>query len=191
MKTALFIDGANMHAAAKTLHFDVDFKRLITYFKDDLLRAYYYTAVVSDEDSDYQSIRPLIDWLSYNRFSLVTKQAKQWTDEVTGITKTKGNMDTEISVDALELVTNGAINHAVFFTGDGDFRYLILALQRRGCICTVVSSIATKPAICADELRRCADFFIDLVSIQDKIERTDRPERILRPRESRWEKFNG
>lgn len=179
MATALFIDGPNLYAASKTLGIDVDFKRLREYFKEGLVRAYYYTAIL--EDQEYISIRPLVDYLAYNGYQVVSKQAKQWTD-ADGRVKTKGNMDTEISIDAFELVVNKAINHAVFFTGDGDFEYLIRALQRHGCICTVVSSIVTKPPICADDLRRIADYFIDIHEIRQHIERlpgdrTERPER--------------
>lgn len=187
MKTILLIDGPNLHAAAKTLKIEIDYARLLEYFSDGLLRAYYYTATL--DDNAYASIRPLIDWLSYNRFSLVTKQAKQWTD-VNGRVKTKGNMDTEIAVDALELAFNGAINHAVFFSGDGDFRYLLLALQRRGVVCTVVSSIITQPAICADELRRTADFFIELDAIRVFLERERDQNRVAlvtkKELKSRW-----
>ncbi len=169
MTTALFIDGPNLYAASKTLQVDVDYARLREYFKEGLIRAYYYTAI--REDQEFVSIRPLVDYLVYNGYSVVSKAAKSWTDSA-GRTKTKGNMDTELSVDALELVYNNAIKHAVFFTGDGDFAYLIQAIQRRGCICTVVSSIKTEPPICADELRRVADYFIDIFDIKEHIERS-------------------
>lgn len=168
-RTALFIDGPNLYVTGKVLSIDIDFKRLLTHFSDGLVRAYYYTAVLDDEA--YVSIRPLIDWLEYNGYSLVQKPAKQFTDAATGRVKTKGNMDIEITVDALDL--SGHIDHAVFFTGDGDFKSLILAMQRRGVRCTVVSSIRTQPPMCADELRRVADTFIDLHDLQQHIEKTE------------------
>ena len=65
-KIALFIDGANLYATAKTLGFDIDYKRLLKEFQSrgTLVRAFYYTAII--EDQEYSSIRPLIDWLDYN-----------------------------------------------------------------------------------------------------------------------------
>lgn len=163
-RIAVFIDGPNVYATSKALGIDVDYKRLLNYYGDNLVRVYYYTAIIEGEE--YTSIRPLIDWLGYNGYSVVTKPAKQFVDPLTGRTKTKGNMDCELTVDALELA--GSITDAVFFTGDGDFKALLMAMQRRGVRNTVVSSIETKPPMCADELRRVADTFIDLaVMVKD------------------------
>ena len=178
-KTALFIDGANLHATGKHLGFDVDYKKLLAEFKSrgDLVRAYYYTAIVEDEDDSYSSLRPLVDWLDYNGYSVVSKLAKSFTDQ-TGRRKVKGNMDIELAVDAMELAPN--IDHMVLFSGDGDFRSLVEAVQRRGVRVTVVSSIQSSPPMCADELRRQADTFLDLRELQAKVGR-DPSER--RPRE--------
>jgi len=148
---ALFIDGANLHATAKTLGFDIDYRRLLKEFQSrgTLLRAFYYTAVV--EDPDFSSIRPLIDWLDYNGFTVVTKPTKEFID-ATGRRKVKGNMDIELAVDAMELARH--VDQVVLFSGDGDFRSLVEAVQRRGVRVTVVSTIATQPPMIADELRR-------------------------------------
>ena len=137
-KTALFIDGANLYATAKSLGFDIDYKRLLREFQSRgyLLRAFYYTAVI--EDQEYSSIRPLIDWLDYNGYTVVTKATKEFVDQ-TGRRKVKGNMDIELAVDAMELA--GSIDHMVLFSGDGDFRSLIEAVQRRGVRVTVVSTM--------------------------------------------------
>jgi uncharacterized LabA/DUF88 family protein len=175
-KIALFIDGANLYATAKSLGFDVDYKRLLREFQSrgNLLRAFYYTAVI--EDQEYSSIRPLIDWLDYNGYSVVTKATKEFVDQ-TGRRKVKGNMDIELAVDAMELANH--IDHMVLFSGDGDFRSLVEAVQRRGVRVTVVSTITSQPPMVADELRRQADFFLDIVDLQSKIGRdpTDRPAR--------------
>src|SRR6184192_821428 len=79
-KIALFIDGANLYATAKTLGFDIDYKRLLKEFQSrgTLLRAFYYTAII--EDQEYSSIRPLIDWLDYNGYTVVTKATKEFID---------------------------------------------------------------------------------------------------------------
>jgi uncharacterized LabA/DUF88 family protein len=179
-KIALFIDGANLYATAKSLGFDIDYKRLLREFQGRgyLLRAFYYTAVI--EDQEYSSIRPLIDWLDYNGYSVVTKATKEFVDQ-TGRRKVKGNMDIELAVDAMEIA--GTIDHMVLFSGDGDFRSLVEAVQRRGVRVTVVSTVSTQPPMVADELRRQADVFLDIVELQTKIGRdpSERPPREARP----------
>ena len=171
-KMLLLIDGANLHGAAKALGFGIDFKKLLSEFRarGELLRANYYTAI-SDEDENSPLV-PLIDWLDYNGFSLVTKPMKSFTDSQ-GNRKLSGNMDVEIAVDAMEMAQH--IGHIVLFSGDGDFCSVVQAVQRRGVKVTVVSSIASRPPICADELRRQADEFIDLVDLRAKISREGRP----------------
>jgi uncharacterized LabA/DUF88 family protein len=184
-KIALFIDGANLYATAKSLGFDIDYKRLLREFQSRgyLLRAFYYTAVF--EDQEYSSIRPLIDWLDYNGYSVVTKATKEFIDQ-TGRRKVKGNMDIELAVDAMEIADS--IDHMVLFSGDGDFRSLVEAVQRRGVRVTVVSAIS----MIADELRRQADVFLDIVELQPKIGR-DPAERAARearePRERHTPQF--
>ena len=177
---ALFIDGANLYATAKTLGFDIDYRRLLKEFQSrgTLLRAFYYTAVV--EDSDFSSIRPLIDWLDYNGFIVVTKPTKEFID-ATGRRKVKGNMDIELAVDALELAPH--LDEMVLFSGDGDFRSLVEAVQRRGVHVTVVSTISSQPPMIADELRRQADVFTDLMELKSKIGRD--PSERPAPREPR------
>jgi uncharacterized LabA/DUF88 family protein len=167
-KIALFIDGANLYATAKSLGFDIDYKRLLREFQSRgyLLRAFYYTAVI--EDQEYSSIRPLIDWLDYNGYTVVTKATKEFVDQ-TGRRKVKGNMDIELAVDAMEIAEH--IDQMVLFSGDGDFRSLVEAMQRRGVRVTVVSTISTQPPMVADELRRQADVFQDIVELQPKIGR--------------------
>jgi len=167
-KFALFIDGANLHATAKSLGFDIDFGSLLTYFRKqgNLLRALYYTAI--SEDQEYSSIRPLIDWLDYNGFSMVTKPTKEFRDAM-GNRKVKGNMDIELAVDAMRLAPE--LDHIILFTGDGDFRALVRALQEQGKRVSVVSTLETKPAMVSDELRRQADHFIDLADLERHISR--------------------
>ena len=178
-KIALFIDGANLYATAKSLGFDIDYKRLLREFQSRgyLLRAFYYTAVI--EDQEYSSIRPLIDWLDYNGYRVVTKPTKEFVDS-SGRRKVKGNMDIELAVDAMELA--GTIDHMVLFSGDGDFRSLVEAVQRKGVRVTVVSTVSTQPPMVADELRRQSDEFIDLAHLIPKIGRdpAERPSRFRR-----------
>ena len=172
-RVALFVDGANLYATAKALGFDIDYRRLLTDFQNrgTLVRAFYYTAII--EDQEFSSIRPLIDWLNYNGYTVVTKATKEFID-ASGRRKVKGNMDIELAVDAMGLAEH--IDQMVLFSGDGDFRSLVEAVQRRGVRVTVVSTIATQPPMIADDLRRQADVFIDLRELQPKISR-DAPER--------------
>ena len=179
-RVALFIDGANLYATAKSLGFDIDYKRLLTLFrqKGQLVRALYYTALA--EDQEYSSIRPLIDWLDYNGFTMVTKPTKEFTD-ATGRRKIKGNMDIELAVDAMRLAES--LDHIALFSGDGDFRSLVAALQQMGKRVSVISTLQTQPPMVADELRRQADQFIDLADLEQQICRdpASRPVREGRP----------
>jgi uncharacterized LabA/DUF88 family protein len=178
-RIALFIDGANLYSATKSLNFDIDYKRLLEEFRKRgvLLRAYYYTALV--EDQDYSPIRPLVDWLDYNGFTVVTKPVKRYTDQGTGIVRSKGNMDIEIAVDVLETAPH--LDHVVLFSGDGDFRRVVEAVQRRGVRVTVVSTVKSQPPMASDELRRQADSFVELADLAALIgrPRTSAPPRFL------------
>jgi uncharacterized LabA/DUF88 family protein len=173
-KIALFIDGANLYATSKALGFDVDYRRLLGEFhgRGALLRAFYYTTLI--EDQEYSSIRPLIDWLDYNGYTVVTKLTKEFIDAATGRRKVKGSMDVELAVNAMELAEH--VDQIVLFSGDGDFRPLVEAVQRRGVRVTVVSTLASQPPMVADELRRQADAFIDLAELKPKLGRAS-PER--------------
>ena len=167
-RIALFIDGANLYAAAKSLGFDIDYRRLLREFgsRGRLVRAFYYTALI--EDQEYSSIRPLIDWLDYNGFAVVTKPAKEFVDSM-GRRKIKGNMDIELAVDAMEMAEH--IDHMVLFSGDGDFRSMVEAVQRKGVRVSVVSTLTTHPPMVADELRRQCDEFIELTQLATRIGR--------------------
>jgi uncharacterized LabA/DUF88 family protein len=166
-RIGLFIDGANFYGTTKSLGFDVDFKRLLALFrqKAQLVRAIYYTLVA--EDQEYFSVRPLIDWLDYNGFTVVTKPAKEFID-ASGRRKIRGN-DIELAVDALRLADH--FDHIVLFSGDGDMRVLVAALQQKGKRVSVISTLQTQPPMIADELRRQADQFIDLADLADQLAR--------------------
>jgi uncharacterized LabA/DUF88 family protein len=177
-RIALFIDGANLHSSARALGFDVDYSRLLRVFRERgrLIRAYYYTALA--EDKEYLPIRPLIDWLAYNGYTMVTKPAKEFTD-ATGRRKIKANMDIELAIDVLEMADH--LNHVILFSGDGDFRRLVEAVQRKGLRVSVVSTIKSSPPMVADEMRRQADEFIDLAELAPLIarrERSPRPDEV-------------
>lgn len=171
-RTALFIDGANLYAAARALGFDIDYRRLLEVFaqRGRLIRAFYYTALV--EDQEYSPIRPLVDWLDYNGYSMVTKPTKEYTDAF-GRRKIKGNMDIELAIDVMEMADK--VEHIVIFSGDGDFRRLVEACQRKGVRTSVVSTMRSNPPMVADELRRQADNFIELTELAPLISRAGGP----------------
>lgn len=175
-RIALFIDGANLYSSSKSLGFDIDYKKLLEEFRKRglLTRAYYYTALV--EDQDYSPIRPLVDWLDYNGFSLVTKSAREYTDSQ-GRRRWRGDMDIEIAVDMMEMAPH--VDHVVLFSGDGDFRRLIQAVQQKGVRVTVVSTMKSQPPMASDDLRRQADAFVDLADLANII---GRPARAPLPR---------
>ena len=167
-RIAVFIDGANLYSSAKTLGFDIDYRRLLEEFqgRGTVLRAFYYIAI--NESQEYSSIRPLIDWLDYNGYTVVTKPTKEFVD-ARGRRKVKSSMDVELAVDAMELA--GRVDQMVLFSGDGDFRPLVEALQRRGVRVTVISTISSRPPMLADELRRQADVFTDLMELRSRFGR--------------------
>ena len=167
-RAALFIDGANLYSAARGLNFDIDYKKLYDMFdqKCRLVRAFYYTALI--EDQEYSPIKPLVDWLDYNCYHMVTKPAKEFTDSM-GRRRIKGNMDIELAIDMLQMAEH--IDHAVLFSGDGDFRRLVDAVQHKGVRVSVVSTVRSSPPMVADELRRQADRFIDLAELIPSISR--------------------
>ncbi|MEO3474132.1 NYN domain-containing protein [Roseomonas sp. CAU 1739] len=167
-RVGVFVDGANLYHTSRALGFEIDFAQLLDYFRGGtyLVRAFYYTALIETED--YSPLRPLTDWLAYNGWQVVTKPAKQQTDP-TGRLRLKGNMDVELAVDMLEMAVH--LDHVVLFSGDGDFRRLVEAVQRMGVRVTVVSSTRAQPPMIADELRRQADSFLDIADIAPEIAR--------------------
>lgn len=167
-KIALFVDGASLYGASKGLQFDIDYKRLIELFarKGILVRAAYYTALA--EDQEFSPLRPLIDWLDYNGFMVVTKPLKEYTDSQ-GRRRVKGNMDIELAVDVMEMADH--VDHLVIFSGDGDFHRLVEAVQRKGKRVSICSTARTQPQMVADELRRQADNFIELDELKPMIAR--------------------
>ena len=167
-RIALFVDGSNLYAAARALGFDIDYRRLLEVFteKGKLLRAFYYKALI--EDQEYSPIRPLVDWLDYNGYTMVTKPTKEFTDD-DGRRKLKGNMDIELAIDVMEMSDH--LDHAIIFSGDGDFRRLVDAVQRKGVRVSVVSTVRSQPPMIADELRRQVDNFIELDDLRARIAR--------------------
>lgn len=168
-RIAIFVDGANMYAAAVNLNFNINWDKVLSYYRNrfDLIRAYYYTAIHTNANGEAY-IRPLVDHLDYNGWTVRTKPAKEFTDNE-GKIKVKGNMDMDMALDAVDI--SYFVSDIVLFTGDGDFRILVERLQQRGVRVHVLSSIETQPPMIADELRRQADFFIELKALEGEFRR--------------------
>lgn len=170
-RIAIFVDGANFHSTIKALDFDIDYKRMLELFKGKgrMTSARYYTALL--EQDDYSPIRPLIDWLNYNGYQVITKPAKSYTDRE-GRSRIKGNMDIEIALDMVSLADH--VDHILLCSGDGDFRVAVEACQNKGTRVSVISSMKTKPSMLADELRRQANDVIELCDMKNLIGRPRR-----------------
>jgi uncharacterized LabA/DUF88 family protein len=178
-KIALFIDGPNLYSAARGLNIDMDYRKLLDEFKKRgvLIRAYYYTAIAEDED--YSPIRPLVDWLDYNGFTLVTKPARSYTD-AQGRKRWRGDMKIEMAVDMLNMADHA--DHLVLFSGDGDFFRLVEAVQAKGVRVTAVSTVKSQPPMASDDLRRQVDDFIDLEDLAALVGRPRREREPALPR---------
>ena len=170
-RLALFIDGANLYSAAKALEVEIDYRKLLEEFRKRgrLLRAYYYTALV--ESDDFSPIRPLVDWLQYNGFNVVTKSAREFTDRE-GRRRVKGDMDVEITVDMMNIAAH--VDHIVLFSGDGDLTRVTEAMKEKGVRVSVVSTVKSQPQMISDDLRRAADNFIDLADLSELVGRPRR-----------------
>lgn len=169
-KMAIFIDGANLYATSKALEFDIDYSKLMKWATSigRLVRIFYYTALI--EDQEYSPLRPLVDWLDYNGYSLVTKTAKEYTDSY-GRKRIKGNMDIELAIDMIEMADH--VDHIILFSGDGDFKRLVETIQKKGVKVTVISTLKTDTPMVSDELRRQTDCFFDLCDLEDVICRSN------------------
>ena len=174
-RIALFIDGANLFSTTKAVDIDIDYKKMLNLFaaKGRLITANYYTAIT--ERPDFSALQPLLDWLDYNGYQVITKPAKEVTDRE-GRRKLKGNMDIEITIDMLKLAPH--IDHMILFSGDGDFRAVLEAVQKQGVRVTVISTRKAKPPVLADELRRQCNHFIDIIDLEKSITRDENDDNL-------------
>lgn len=187
-RTAFFIDGANLYKAARNLGFDIDYKSLLAQAQEQcaLVRASYYTAMQEDRDQDYSPLRPLVDWLDYNGYAMVTKQTREFTD-AQGRKRYKGSTDIELVTDLLLLAPR--LDHIVLFSGNGDFRRAVEAAQAMGVRVTVVSTVKSSPPMASDELRRQSDVFVELSDLEKVVGRTGGPTRRARDEDDYEDEF--
>jgi uncharacterized LabA/DUF88 family protein len=165
-RTAIFIDGPNLYATAKSLGFEIDYKKLLTTYRRHgcLVRAFYYAPAF--EDAEHRFLRPLLDWLDCIEYTVVTTPEKHDVD-AGGRRTMKAKREIELAVNAMDFAER--MDEMVLFSGNGDLRALVRAVQRRGVRVTVVSTIKRHASTVADELRRQADVFQDLDELRGLI----------------------
>lgn len=170
-RLAIFIDGTNLYSAAKALDLELDYKLLRQEFirRGALVRLSYHIALLENDEPSV--LRPLVDWLSYNGYSVVSKTAREYVD-TSGYRKVKANVTTDIAVAAMEIAPH--VSHIVLMSGDGDLVALVEALKRKGVRVSIVSTVYSKPSTISDELRRVADYFIDLEQLKPIISKPPR-----------------
>ncbi|MCY4048469.1 MAG: NYN domain-containing protein [Hyphomicrobiales bacterium] len=164
-RTSLFIDGPNLYAAKRNLELDIDYRKLLDYFRERcrLIRAHYYTTLYPDQEA----LRHLTDWLDYNGYHVVTRRPKEYFNE--GKRKVKNDMEIELIIDVLEAAPY--LDHIVLFSGNGDLSRLTTSLQRSGKLVSIVSTLESDPPMVSDDLRRHADNFIELEALRGDIQR--------------------
>jgi uncharacterized LabA/DUF88 family protein len=162
-RVGLFIDGAHVYSECRALGFDIDFKSLLDLFREKgrLVRAVYYMAVHEGE-GDRCPFQPLLDWLAYNGYSTVIRRHRGLGHS--GRDEADNGLDVELAVNVMQF--SGALDHIVLAAGNGAFRSLVAALQDCGKRVSVLSTLAIKPVIIDDDLRRQADHFIDLADLE-------------------------
>ncbi len=162
-RIGLFIDGANVYAAAKRLGWNFDHRKILEHFaaQGRLYNAFYYTAIPAPVDDKQKRF---IDALTYMGYTVRTKTLQENTDE-NGDSFRRANLDIEIVTDLL--TTAELYDVAVLLTGDGDFERPVEVLRTRGKR-VVVASI---PEMTSYELRNAADEYIDLKDIRAAVER--------------------
>ena len=94
-------------------------------------------------------IQPLVDWLNYNGFTMVTKAAKEFTDSQ-GRRKIKGNMDIELTV--MQWSWRLMLTILYCFPETATSAQWLNAVQRQGVGCLWYPQIAANHPMIADEL---------------------------------------
>lgn len=170
-RVGVLIDGSNFYQTARAIGLSVDYASLLVWLKKQgkLKRSPLYFTALRKEYED-TTIKPLIDWLKYNGYCVVTKETKEFIDS-DGIRKTKGNMDGEMIVHGMLMGPH--IDVLYLFSGDGDFTFMVKTLQEYFAVKVVVVS-SIKPNFTTDALRSQCDEFIELQSIAEFIQQPPR-----------------
>jgi uncharacterized LabA/DUF88 family protein len=136
-RLGVFIDAANIYHSMKALGWHIDLVKLRTFFetRGEVAHLFYYTSY----DPKNVSQRKFLDFLEINGYRLRKKEIKFIRDasnERGGFHK--GNLDVELTIDAVEL--KDTFDTFVLLSGDGDFGALAKHLRKHGKRCLVMSA---------------------------------------------------
>ncbi len=168
----VFIDASNLWEAQKAKGRFFDYEKLKKFIKEKFdgaeIKIFYYTAYPAQGTREY-SLDGRHKFYTYLKkglnFVVRKKPLKRITvdsDEGT-IIEEKGNMDVEITIDAIHYINK--YNIAVLFSGDSDFLSLVSYLKRGGKKVYIFSS---KNNI-SEELRTGGDGCFDVLKITEDI----------------------
>jgi len=166
----VFIDASNVWNAVKSVKKFIEYKVLKDYFRKnfsaDKIEIFYYDAYprVGTRDYDLDGKHKFFTYLKkglgftvrkkeLKRISIVSENGESIIE--------KGNMDVEMTIDAMHSIQK--YNIAVFFSGDADFLALVNYLKNAGKKVYIFSS---KDNI-SHELKTGGDGYFDLKDINE------------------------
>lgn len=163
-KAAVFIDAANVIYSQRTLKWQIDFKKLMNYFKSNyqLDNVYFYYAFLKDHEKQQGFFKKLRQW----GYKIRTKEVKLIKQQ-DGSTLKKGNLDVELTIDAVKELQ--FYSTAILMSGDSDFHALVRYLQNKNKKIVVISS----KGHVSFELLKAADKYINFNTLREFVERVD------------------
>jgi len=172
----VFIDASNLWEAQKAKGKLFDYEKLKNFIKEKFngssIEVFYYSAYPANGTRNY-SLDGQYKFFTFLKKGLKFTVRKKELKRISVITpegesiKEKGNMDVEITIDALNHIKE--YNIAVLFTGDSDFLALVTDLRKKHKKVYIFSS---KNNI-SKELRTGGDGYCDVLTIEDDIWRRE------------------
>ncbi len=171
----VFIDASNIWAAQKSKKKLFDFSKLKNHIEkeyqvsDKNLHIFYYVAYPDIGTRKYDiSVKHNFFVFLKKRLSFIVvkkplKRIKAQDDKGNNFVMEKGNMDVEITIDAIHNIKEYDL--AILFTGDSDFLPLIKYIQKTGKKVYIYSSRNNV----STELRIGANKYIDILRVKDDI----------------------
>lgn len=164
-RMAIFVDGANcFYAQRNVLHWNIDWGRVLNHYRRDfnVVAARFYRAVLSPQPERDIAFG---NFLRAQGFAIRQKDVKEIVDVETGKLKRKGNLDIELTIDAL--LTANQYDVCLLISGDGDFAPLAQALRALGKRVKVLSTRGTMAGELLDEVGLDYE---DLAGLRDELE---------------------
>lgn len=161
-KAVVFIDAANVIYSQRSLKWQIDFKKLMDYFKNNyqLDNVYFYFAYLKDDKKQQGFFGKLKQW----GYKVRTKEVKL-IRQLDGTTLKKGNLDVELTIDAVKELRQ--YSTAILMSGDSDFHALVKYLQGKNKKVVVISS----KGHVAFELLKAANKYINFNNLREFVER--------------------